>query len=143
MNIRLLHISVQIQLESKTCKSESNQKIPSGGRINSKTSCQVQHGPHLQVTAVRFHEMFRSFFFPSPHPPPSSPGAPLCQLVIKVGIAGPPVPVHDRTGHCRTSTRELPITLGTAGPSPPEKMLQKMLENMSDRTSNRMLEYVR
>ena len=78
------------------------------------------------------------------------------ELQISVGTAGPQPRLPDRSGHCRTSTatsrsqwalpdlnRDFQIAVGTAGPQReecPEKMSDRMSEDVPDRMPERMSE---
>ena len=50
-----------------------------------------------------------------------------------MGIPGPERLVQDRSGHCQTSTGEVPIAVGTAGPE-----RYRASEYISDRMQDRM-----
>ena len=101
------------------------------------------------MKVVRFDERLLSFSSSS------------CQLVIAVGIAGPQLPaptacsrsqwassdlsrqlpIPDRSGHCRTSTGDVRIAAGTAGPQPPDRVSRWMLNRLSEYMWDRMPEH--
>ena len=64
------------------------------------------------------------------------------QLLIAVGTAGRQLPARGSSGHRWTSTGDLPIPVGTAGPQPPDGMPDRTTNYISDRMSENRSEYM-